>query len=56
MKKIITLIICFILIFSIVNCDSKSNTITSLTNDTPSKNIPSDITLSDITATEDDDL
>lgn len=56
MKKIITLIICFILIFSIVSCNSKSNTITPSTDDAPSKTIPSDITISDTTATEDDEL
>lgn len=52
MKKIITLIICFILIFSIVSCGSKSNTITSSTDDTSSTIIPSDTTPSDNTFTD----
>lgn len=56
MKKIITLIICFILIFLIVSCGSKLNTITLSTDDTPSITIPADTTLSDTTATEDDEL
>lgn len=52
MKKIITLIICFILIFSIVSCGSKSNTITPSTDDTSSTIIPSDTTPSDNTFTD----
>lgn len=52
MKKIITLIICFILIFSIVSCGSKSNTITPSTDDTSSAIIPSDTTPSDNTFTD----
>lgn len=56
MKKIITLIICFILIFSIVSCGSKSNTITPSTDDTSSTIIPSDTTPSDNTFTDDYEL
>lgn len=52
MKKIITLIICFILIFSIVSCGSKSNTITPSTDDTSSTIISSDTTPSDNTFTD----
>lgn len=52
MKKIIILIIGFILIFSIVSCGSKSNTITPSTDDILSTIIPSDTTPSDNTFTD----
>ena len=56
MKKIIILIIGFILIFSIVSCGSKSNTITPSTDDILSTIIPSDTTPSDNTFTDDYEL
>ena len=56
MKIIITLIIGFVMMFSLVICCSNLNTTTHSTDDTPSTTIHSDTTPSDTTPTEDDEL
>lgn len=56
MKKIIILIIGFILIFSIVSCGSKNNSTIPSTDDILSTIIPSDTTPSDNTFTDDYEL
>lgn len=56
MKKIIILIIGFVMMFSLVACSSKNNSTIPSTDDIPSTIIPSDTTPSDNTFTEDYEL
>ena len=56
MKKIIILIIGFVMMFSLVACSSKNNSTIPSTDDIPSTIIPSDTTTSDNTFTEDYEL
>lgn len=56
MKRIITLIIGFIMMFLLVGCGSRTNNTTPSTDNTPSTTIPSDTTSSDTTPMVDDEL